>query len=190
MGASRVVFHTGAVTGRDREEALRLTMDEIETVLRDTSDDRGILLCPETMGKQNQQGTLDEILRICSIDSSRLLPTVDFGHVNALTQGALRSYDDYRRIIDAIGEALGERAARSFHIHFSHIEFGKSGEVRHLTFDDTKFGPFFEPLAEVLAERALSPVVICESRDVMAADALRMQTIFEEMRANPPLHTG
>lgn len=190
MGATRVVFHPGAVTGQDRAEALRLTLGEVERSLREMEDGPDLWLCPETMGKLNQQGTLDEVLQICSIDPKRLLPAVDFGHINALTQGTLRTADDFRRIVDAIGDALGENAARRFHIHFSHIEYGKSGEVRHLTFEDEVYGPFFEPLAQVLAERDLAPVVICESKNQMAEDALRMKAIYDEKRANAPVDGG
>lgn len=186
MGATRIVVHTGSVSGRDRAQALRSTMGEMERLLRETESEQHILLCPETMGKGNQQGTVEEIVQICSIDPKRLLPTVDFGHINALTQGALRTTDDYRRIIDAIGDGLGEQSARRFHIHFSHIEYGKSGEVRHLTFEDQQYGPFFEPLAVILAEYDLAPVVICESRDSMAFDALRMKAIYEEILENKP----
>ncbi len=180
MGATRVVFHPGSVAGMDRAEALRLTMGEVERLLAELSDAPDMLLCPETMGKLNQQGTVDEILQICSIDRQRLLPAVDFGHINALTQGSLKTAEDFRRIVDAIEGTLGTQAARRFHIHFSHIEYGKSGEVRHLTFEDTVYGPFFEPLAQVLSERNLAPVVICESKDRMAEDALRMKSIYEE----------
>ena len=186
MGARRIVVHTGSVSGRDRAEALRRTMGEMERLLRETENEQGILLCPETMGKGNQQGTVEEIIQICSIDPQRLLPTVDFGHINALTQGSLRTADDFRRIIDAIGGGLGEDAARRFHIHFSHIEYGRSGEVRHLTFEDQQYGPFFEPLAMVLAEYDLAPVVICESRDCMAKDALQMKALYEQMHENKP----
>ena len=190
MNAKRVVFHPGAVTGAERSEALKLTMGEAERLLDELSNAPDVLLCPETMGKLNQQGTVEEILQICSIDRQRLLPAVDFGHINALTQGTLKTADDFRRIVDAIEGTLGSQAAQRFHIHFSHIEYGKSGEVRHLTFEDTVYGPFFEPLAQVLSERNLAPVVICESKNMMAEDALRMKQIYEEIRVNPPISGG
>jgi deoxyribonuclease-4 len=66
------------------------------------------------------------------------------------------------------------------HVHFSHIEYGKSGEIKHLTLEDEVFGPDFAPLAQVFAERAMRPVVICESKDVMAEDALQLKAIYEK----------
>jgi deoxyribonuclease IV len=182
MGAARVVFHSGSCTGKDRAEALRLTMSELEIVLRELErqDLNNILLCPETMGKQNQQGTLDEIIAICSLDCTRLIPAIDFGHINALEQGSLKKKADFERIVDSVEEKLGKETANRIHVHFSHIEYGKSGEVKHLTFEDEVFGPDFSPFAEVLWERKMHPVIICESRDVMAEDALKMKMIYEK----------
>jgi deoxyribonuclease IV len=182
MGAARVVFHSGACSDGDRADALRLTMSELEIVLRGLNDLglQNILLCPETMGKPKQQGTLDEIIEICSIDKTRLIPAIDFGHINALEQGSLKTKPDFERIIDSIEANLGQDVASRIHIHFSHIEYGKSGEVRHLTFDDEVFGPDFAPLAQVLAERDMRPVIICESKDVMAEDALKMKHLYEK----------
>lgn len=186
MGAARVVFHPGACTGADRKDALARTLAELEKVVRELIE-AGIdcvTLCPETMGKPNQQGKLDEVLEMCQVNPSVFLPAVDFGHINALGQGSLKAKEDYERIVDAIEEKLGSRAARRMHIHFSHIEYGKAGEIKHLTFEDEVFGPDFAPLAEVLCERGMHPVVICESRDVMAEDALKMKQIYERQVVN------
>jgi len=181
MGAKRVVFHPGACKGRDRASALLLTMKEMEIVLHSMLETEGgaPMLCPETMGKPNQQGTLDEVLEICSINSSMLLPAIDFGHINALGGGSLKTKDDYERIINGIENKLGTEVMHRIHIHFSHIEYGKSGEIRHLTLDDKVFGPDFAPLAKILYERAMRPVIICESRDIMAEDALRLKQIYD-----------
>jgi deoxyribonuclease-4 len=117
---------------------------------------------------------------MCSINGSMLLPAIDFGHINALERGSLKAKGDYEHIVDSVEKKLGVKAARRIHVHFSHIEYGKSGEVKHLTLEDEVFGPDFAPLAEVFAERAMRPIVICESRDVMAEDALKLKGIYEK----------
>ena len=71
-----------------------------------------------------QIGTYKEIIDLCTI-SSRLLPTFDFGHINALTQGSLKSPDDYKRIFDYSFEKLGDRTKEA-HIHFSKIQYGEN----------------------------------------------------------------
>ena len=63
------------------------------------------------------------------------------------------------------------------HVHFSKVEYGKGGEIRHLTFADEKFGPDFAPLAPVLLEYAPDARVICESDGTQAEDAVTMMKI-------------
>ena len=134
-------------------------------------------LCPETMGKIGQLGTLDEVLALCSVDK-RITPCIDFGHLNARTLGGIRSKEDYAAILDRMAEKLGDQRAERFHVHFSRIEYSAGGEKRHWTFAETQFGPEPQPLMELLAERKLQPVIICESAGTQAEDAGTMQQMY------------
>ena len=89
MGAGRVIIHSGALMGRTRRQALDIALRSLREVLR-ACDDAGfgaLTLCPETMGKINQLGDLDEVLELCALDE-RLVPCVDFGHLYARSLGA------------------------------------------------------------------------------------------------------
>lgn len=134
-------------------------------------------LCPETMGKIGQLGTLDEVLALCGVDK-RITPCIDFGHLNARTLGGIRSKEDYAAIFDRMAEKLGDQRAERFHVHFSRIEYSAGGEKRHWTFAETQFGPEPQPLMELLAERKLQPVIICESAGTQAEDAGAMQQMY------------
>ena len=169
MGASRFVVHSGSAGKISREEALELAKEE-------HLDD--IILCPETMGKFNQLGNLQEVMELCKIND-HFLPCIDFGHLNARTLGSLQSSADYEQILDTIEDELGSARLKVFHSHFSQIEYTeKGGEKRHLTFEDELYGPFFEPLAELIAKKGLTPTFICESAGTQAEDAQRMQQIY------------
>ena len=177
MGAGRVVIHTGALQKRTRADALA-TAQESFKMLRRRCDDEGygdILLCPETMGKINQLGDLEEVLAL-SVVTHGLLPCVDFGHLYARSLGALEGQEATARMLDRMAEVLGEEKASRFHSHFSMIEFTpKGGEARHLTFDQTDFGPDYRPLCRELARRRWSPTIICESAGTQDVDALTMK---------------
>jgi len=182
MSADRIIVHTGSCTGLDRQLALQVTKDLMADIIL-MADDRGygsIAICPEVMGKMNQQGTLDEIIEICSIDE-RLLPCVDFGHVNARSQGGLITKADFENIFNDIENKLGNDRMRKIHMHFSRIEFTLGGEKMHWNYSDIKYGPNFEPLAEVLYEKNIHSRVICESKDDMAQDALLFKQIYEKV---------
>ena len=136
----------------------------------------------ETMGKLNQLGTLDEVIDICSLDG-KLCPVVDFGHMNARNVGGLfNTADDYTRVFDTVGEKLGDGYAKYLHCHFSKIEYTDKGEKKHLTFEDDKFGPPFEPLMEAIYRDKLAPCIICESSGTMAEDALAMKNEYLRLK--------
>ena len=78
-------------------------------------------------------------------------------------------------------ERLGYEKMKHFHVHFSKIQYGAKGELRHLTFEDTVFGPEFEPLAEVLHELRLEPYVVSESDGTQIEDAAEMKRIYESI---------
>ncbi len=177
IGADRVVVHSGSCAKISREEALTLAKDTLGKALA-AMDEEGlgdITLCPETMGKFNQLGTLDEVLELCGIDE-RLIPCIDFGHLNARTLGTLREPKDFEAVLTAVINKLGLERARKFHSHFSKIEYTQNGgEKRHLTFADEQYGPEFLPLAEVIVKYDCSPVIICESAGTQAEDAVLMK---------------
>mgnify|MGYP004605388605 CR=1 FL=1 len=182
IGADRVVVHSGSCGKMTREEALALAKDTVMNCLK-AMDDEGlgeIAFCPETMGKINQLGNLDEVLSLCELDE-RLIPCIDFGHLNARTLGGVNSQESFLNILNLIENRLGADRLKRFHSHFSKIEYtANGGEKRHLTFDDTVYGPEFEPLAELIAKKNLSPVFICESAGTQAEDAQRMMLLYRK----------
>ena len=173
LGADTIVVHSGSAAKISREEAMALARDTLERVA-DEMGDTPIHIGLETMGKINQLGTLDEVLELCKV-AKCFYPVVDFGHLNARELGYFTDADSYKRIFDRIGEILGDAYAQDLHCHFSKIEYTKAGEKKHLTFDDTQYGPQFEPLADVIVKYGLSPRIICESAGTMAEDALYMK---------------
>ena len=180
MGAQRVVVHSGSCSKISREEALELAKDTLKRAYQalDEQNLGHIHLCPETMGKVNQLGTLEEVLELCLIDE-RLIPCIDFGHLNARTFGRLNSFEAVKEGFDKMEDKLGTFRMRQFHSHFSKIEYTlKGGEKCHLTFADTIYGPQFEPVAEMIVRKNASPTIICESAGTQAEDALTMKQIY------------
>ena len=180
LGAKTIVVHTGSAAKISREEAMRLCRDTLAKTLS-TVDTRGILIGLETMGKKNQLGTLDEVIDLVKM-SDKLVPVVDFGHLNARECGGVfNSADDYRRVFDKIANAKGDDVAKNLHCHFSMIEWTAAGEKRHLTFDALEYGPLFEPLAEAMVKDNLTPTIICESAGTQSEDALYMKRAYEAL---------
>ena len=177
LGADTIVIHSGSAAKISREEAMALSKDTLFHVAEAVGNSP-IRLGIETMGKVNQLGTLEEVIEQCRV-APIYAPVVDFGHLNARNiGGAFPNVDSYRRVFDTIANSLGDEYAKHLHCHFSKIEYTKAGEKKHLTFADTEFGPFFEPLAEAIVRENVFPRIICESDGTQAEDALYMKNAY------------
>ena len=177
-----MVVHSGSLSGMQRGEALELAADTLRRAQR-ALDENGygnIVLCPETMGKIGQLGTAEDVAYLCGVDE-RMTPTIDFGHLNARTFGALREKADFLAVLDLFIDALGMERMRRFHCHFSRIAWSNGGEKAHLTFADESYGPPHIPFLEAVCERGLAPVVICESAGTQAKDAKTMKDCYESI---------
>lgn len=183
MGGHRCVFHPGTCGKLSRDEAFNLLKKRmkilVERIKQENIDMSDILLCPETMGKSAQLGTYQEIAEICTY-ADYLIPTLDFGHINSILQGKLKTEKDFEEIIQHLNKTIGEDKVKKVHIHFSKIMYGDKGEIKHLTLEDEIYGPEFKPLSLVLKKYNMSPVVICESRGTQAEDANLLKNIYLE----------
>ena len=183
LGGKRVIFHSGSCGKQSREEALEKALDTMERAVK-ACDEAGYgdcILCPETMGKVNQLGTLDEVLALCGVDE-RITPCIDFGHLYARSLGTQfaegTAAADYAALLDTLQAGLGDERAKQFHAHFSRIAYTKGGEKCHLTFADTEYGPPHAPLLALLKERGLTPTIICESAGTQAEDAAELAKTY------------
>ena len=181
LGADTIVIHTGSAAKISREEALALAADTLEKNL-EVNGGTDIKMGLETMGKINQLGTLEEVIELCR-RLPKYHPVVDFGHLNARNIGGyFTDCDSYRRVFDKIGSALGDEYAYNLHCHFSKIEYTSAGEKKHLTFEDTLFGPEFDGLGEAIVREGVCPRIICESAGTMAEDALLMKAMWQSAK--------
>ncbi|MDR0947600.1 MAG: TIM barrel protein [Ruminococcus sp.] len=183
LGGTRIIIHSGSCSKITRQEALTLAVSTMKSA-RSALIENGledIVCCPETMGKINQLGTLEEVIEICKTDET-FCPCIDFGHLYARTLGGLRTKEDYAHILDTLTNELGTYHGSNFHAHFSRIEYTqKGGEKKHLTFSDKTFGPDFKPLIELIKERSLTPTIICESAGSQTEDAKTMMEYYKSL---------
>ncbi len=179
MGGDRIVVHSGSCAKMTREQAVILakeTLKKAQQVL-DAEGLSDIHICPETMGKINQLGSLEEVLELCSVDE-RFLPCIDFGHLNARSLGGLMTFEAMEKVFTAIENKLGINRLRCFHSHFSKIQYTAGGEKCHLTFADNQYGPDFEPVAELTVKKGCHPIFICESAGTQSEDACTMRDLY------------
>ncbi len=185
MSGNRLIVHLGGLSKLRREVAYENTKINLKNMLNalEESDYSHIKICIETMGKINVLGDLHEISELCAMDE-RLIPCIDFGHLNAREHGKYKEKEDFDEIFKTLENDIGYERTSLFHGHFSKIEYSNGGEVRHLTFEDTIYGPEFLPLAKSLKDRNYKATIICESAGTQAEDAVTMKEIYEEVLRN------
>jgi len=119
LGAYLVVFHPGYYTGMEKEETYQNIKKEILNIQKEIKENNWKpKLAPETTGKVNVFGSIDEIARL--VNETNCSFTLDFAHILAR----------YKKIdYGFIERKFGKH--KHWHIHFSGIEYGKKGEKRH-----------------------------------------------------------
>jgi len=176
MGAHEVVFHPGfyrKLREKDLQHCVK-AMNEIVEFMK-SSGIVDVNLAPETTGRVFQFGSLDETLTLCE-EVELTKPTIDWSHLHAREKGRLKTIDNFRHVIDEIERRLGTDAMKELHCHYTRVEFGRVGERRHHTMDEIEYGPDFEPLAMLIAEFDLNPVIISES-PILDIDSQKMHDI-------------
>lgn len=178
MGAFHVTFHPGYYSGLPSEMAMQVQKEAFRAILEKMyAKKTKVELGPETTGKQNQFGTLDELLEISSsFEGVRL--TLDFAHIHARMGGTIKSRDDYERILDRVERSLGSKEMKNLVVHISEVEMTSKGvgERRHHPLG-SGYGPDFRKLAAVILEKGYSFVIICES-PLLEIDALKIKRIL------------
>ena len=181
IGANRLVFHPGALMGMQRDEALALAKQNLKMIIERLKEQNLIgketKLCPETMGKHGQLGTVAEVAELCKIDDC-LIPTIDFGHINSFTLGGLKSTQDFVDVLKKFGKKIEDG---NVHIHFSKIEYTQAGEKKHLNFcDDGE--PNYKNMIDALVLLNLSGRIISESAGHQVTDSIEMMDYCNKIK--------
>jgi deoxyribonuclease-4 len=164
LSAQNVVFHAGFYQKKTEEHTYGLIKEEILELLEIIKKKKWkVTLCPEITGKPSQFGSLEELLRLMGDTGCGI--TVDFSHLYARQQGKI----DYAGIL--------KKLPKTFHAHFSGIEYGDKGERKHIV---TK-QKFFEPLAVQMLKRKLDITLINESPQPYR-DAAMMKRLLNKLR--------
>jgi len=176
-GADAVAVHAAYYSGLAPEQAYDKLKENVLDIL-DKARSKGIKHIKfglETMGKESQFGSLDEITKLCKdIGSKQLVPYIDWGHLFVRGEGRI----DYREVFDKL-EILKLDHINS---HFEGVGKNKKGEFvdEHVPINSH---PPFEPLAKEILKRKLSITIISES-PILEQDSLKMKLVFKKVAHN------
>jgi len=172
MKCNKIIFHPGF--GRDYKKVI----SNLKIIEKDKPKE--IKIHPETMGKINQLGDLNEVLTIC--ENTECLPCIDFGHLYARSLGKIKTKEDFEKVLIEIENRLGKNVVKNLHCHFYPIAFTDKGEKVHRAVTEKDAYPKFEPFAELIKEWKMIPTLISESRDSQDIGALHMKKVMEKLK--------
>ena len=172
VGGRSLIFHPGFYLKATKEDAL----EEVKRNLMKLPY-FGVDYRLETTGKGTQFGDIDELIHICKeIDTCKLC--IDFAHVHARGNGALKEYDDFARILEKVGEGLGREALDDLHIHLAGIAYSEKGEKHHLPFLESDFN--YQACMKAFVDYEVKGCVICES-PILERDAKLLKDTYESL---------
>lgn len=120
LGAERVVFHPGYYGKKTKEETYGNIKTQILELQKQIKKKKWkIKLAPETTGKINVFGSIEEISRL--VTNIKCSFCIDFAHI-------LARYKSYN--FKEVNKKF--RKYKEWHIHFSGIEYREKGEKKHL----------------------------------------------------------
>ncbi|MHA2139933.1 MAG: TIM barrel protein [Candidatus Thorarchaeota archaeon] len=179
MHVKKIVFHAGGYSGLSQEEAYSVVRDAIEEIWDKAGHlGEGAILMPETAGKLGAFGSVDELVRLCQ-DVDGCLPTIDWAHLYARSQGKINDRDSYLDVLGRFENQLGNRFVDNMHFHVSGITYTKRGEKSHRAMGG-KWGPDIMPLMQIMKEVGYTPTFISESPDPLKG-ALYAKYLFESL---------
>lgn len=161
LGAKVVVFHPGYY-GKDKEETYQNVKKGVLDILEEIKNKKWkIKIAPETMGKVNVFGSVEEISRLAKETGCAFC--IDFAHILARDKKI-----DYAKI-----EKLFPQ--KEWHCHFSGIVYGEKGEKHH---NKTENFEWVELLKNLPREKEIR--IINESPS-MVEDSVEGLEIFDKL---------
>jgi deoxyribonuclease-4 len=159
LGAKSIVFHPGyygkgfakAKTEEEKNKAKEETFQNIKQrileMMKVIKEKKWkVELCPETMGKVNVFGSVEEISRMVKETGCGFC--IDFAHILAREKKV-----DYDKIKKAFPQ-------KEWHCHFSGIEYTDKGERNHINLENKQWKELFENLP-----KDKNITIVCESPD-------------------------
>jgi deoxyribonuclease-4 len=131
----------------------------------------------ETTGKKTQFGTLEELVALCKEVSTCKL-CIDFAHIHARGNGALKTYEDFAEILQYVSDELGKYALKDLHIHMGGISYSEKGERHHLPLLESDFN--YIDCLRAIKDFGVKGCIIAEGPR-LEWDALILKNAYEKL---------
>ncbi|MCX8167073.1 MAG: TIM barrel protein [Candidatus Micrarchaeota archaeon] len=184
-GAKSCCFHPGYYGKLSKSETFKKIFDAMLEIDRKLAEKKvKINIAPETMGKQSQFGSFEELISMCTeLNTAKkneqisFYPCIDFSHLYA-RDGKTNGYEKFREIFVKYEDAFGKNGLNNMHVHLQGIEFGEKGEKNHLILDESDIK--YKDVLKLLKEFNANGYLVCESPNI-EIDTLRLKEEYMKL---------
>lgn len=163
LNAKRVVFHPGYYGKTSREETYSKIKKEIKEIVDYLKEKKfNIKIAPETMGKVNVFGSIEEVSQL--VEDAGCSFCIDFAHILARDKKV-----DYEKIKKLFPQ-------KEWHCHFSGIVYGEKGEKHHKSTEKEDWKNLLKNLPK---DKQIS--IVCES-PTLIEDSIEGLSIYEKLK--------
>lgn len=177
-GAFSITYHAAFYMGKDKETVYNQVKTQTKRIIDILENEKiKVWIRPETTGKATQWGDIDEIINL-SKDFEQVLPCVDFSHLHARSAGEYNTYDEFSKVLEKIGNEIGQYALENFHGHLAGIEYTAKGEKQHLNLENSDMN--YKDLLKAMKEFGVKGALVCESPNI-EDDCKLIKTYYESL---------
>lgn len=163
-GAFSITYHAAFYMGGDKETVFEQVKTQTKRIIDILENEKiKVWVRPETTGKATQWGDIDEIINL-SKEFEQVLPCVDFSHLHARSAGEYNTYDEFSKVLEKMGNNIGQYALENFHGHLAGIEYTTKGEKQHLNLENSDMN--YKDLIKVMKEFGVKGALVCESPNI------------------------
>lgn len=163
-GAFSITYHAAFYMGGDKETVFEQIKTQTKRIIDILENEKiKVWVRPETTGKATQWGDIDEIINL-SKEFEQVLPCVDFSHLHARSAGEYNTYDEFSKVLEKMGNNIGQYALENFHGHLAGIEYTAKGEKQHLNLENSDMN--YKDLIKVMKEFGVKGALVCESPNI------------------------
>lgn len=163
-GAFSITYHAAFYMGGDKETVFEQVKTQTKRIIDILENEKiKVWVRPETTGKATQWGDIDEIINL-SKEFEQVLPCVDFSHLHARSAGEYNTYDEFSKVLEKMGNNIGQYALENFHGHLAGIEYTAKGEKQHLNLENSDMN--YKDLIKVMKGFGVKGALVCESPNI------------------------
>ncbi len=129
MDARTLIINPNIYRNMPQDQSVRLSVYKINEIMTQARSNAKMGI--ETTGKMSEVGSLEQMVDIVK-RTRGTEPIINWAHVHARGSGALRSEEDFRRVLSYVTNEVGRNWLENAYFLFSGVSYGPSGEIKHI----------------------------------------------------------